>query len=482
MKKSIIGVLFTLFAVSIFALGCTQVVPQETPALLPAVVEQPEPEQPVVEEPTQTELGDEDPQEESVIEAGRFTIRADEALKEPLSALYGAVFNGEVPLFVEDNADLLAASADAGSDERPVIHATFLPGQVLIPESDLADVDTFIDFAISPDGQQVLIEAGALPEFITITDQTGVERVIPQPVRRVIVAYGPATGIVYSVNAGDRLVAASYLGARDPQGSAAMERIDPRFQSLVSDDYFSQQEFNLEHAATLDPDLVIAGARSPWADSVTELGIPIFLMEAETPEQLKEAVQLIGQMFGPHAAAQSQAWVAYYDWVVENILAETQQIPTEERVRVLFTGTDPLRIASGDMYQTDVIESAGGISVSTELSGYWNDVNMEQVAIWDPDVIIVPPYGGASVAAITDSSEWQILTAVQEGQVFRMPKLVVPWDTPAPDSVLGIIWMAERLNPDLIAFSCAEESEFFYNTFYNYAISGDEIAAICAIE
>jgi iron complex transport system substrate-binding protein len=227
---------------------------------------------------------------------------------------------------------------------------------------------------------------------------------------------------------------------------------------------------------------VIAGARSPWADSVTELGIPIFLMEAETPEQLKEAVQLIGQMFGPHAAAQSQAWVAYYDWVVENILAETQQIPTEERVRVLFTGTDPLRIASGDMYQTDVIESAGGISVSTELSGYWNDVNMEQVAIWDPDLIIVPPYGGASVAAITDSSEWQILTAVQEGQVFRMPKLVVPWDTPAPDSVLGIIWMAERLNPDLIAFSCAEESEFFYNTFYNYAISGDEIAAICAIE
>ncbi len=134
------------------------------------------------------------------------------------------------------------------------------------------------------------------------------------------------------------------------------------------------------------------------------------------------------------------------------------------------------------MYQTDVIESAGGISVSTELSGYWNDVNMEQVAIWDPDVIIVPPYGGASVGAITDSSEWQILTAVQEGQVFRMPKLVVPWDTPAPDSVLGIIWMAERLNPDLIAFSCAEESEFFYNTFYNYAISGEEIAAICAIE
>jgi hypothetical protein len=60
--------------------------------------------------------------------------------------------------------------------------------------------------------------------------------------------------------------------------------------------------------------------------------------------------------------------------------------------------------------------------------------------------------------------------------------LVVPWDTPAPDSVLGIIWMAGRLNPGLISLDCGEEAAYFYNTFYNYAISGDEIVAICTIE
>jgi iron complex transport system substrate-binding protein len=163
------------------------------------------------------------------------------------------------------------------------------------------------------------------------------------------------------------------------------------------------------------------------------------------------------------------------------ILDETQTIADEDRPTVLFTGTEPLRIASGDMYQTSLIEIAGGVSVSSELTGYWNDVNLEQIAAWDPDVIIVPPYGGATVEAITENPDWQILTAVQKGRVYRMPKLVAPWDTPAPDSVLGIIWLAQRLFPELETPDCAEQADYFYNTYYNYAISAEEIDTICAI-
>jgi iron complex transport system substrate-binding protein len=83
------------------------------------------------------------------------------------------------------------------------------------------------------------------------------------------------------------------------------------------------------------------------------------------------------------------------------------------------------------------------------------------------------------VEAITDSPKWQILDAVQAGHVYQIPKLVAPWDTPAPDSVLGIIWLAETLYPEQVQLSCAGETENFYNTFYGYDISAEEIAAIC---
>lgn len=419
---------------------------------------------------------------EMTLESARFTVMSDPILQDAVTALYEAFFEGEQPLFVKENPDLMAIRGVSSSGWRPGLQATFLPEAVLIPESDSEDMKNFIDFAISHDGQQVLIEMGALPAVISLTDQAGNQIEIQQPVRRVISAYGPATAIVYTINGGDRLVSASYLGARDPQGASAMARIDPRFPDLVGDDFFSQQEFNIEQAAMLEPDLIIGSLRSAWVDAVDQLAIPVFLMEAETPQQLRESVLLIGQLFGPHAYAQAQAWVAYYDMVFDSVQQQLGELPTDEKPRVLFTGTEPLRIASGDMYQTDIIDAAGGISVSAELSGYWNDMNLEQIAIWDPDLIIVPPYGGASVEAIAESPEWQILAAVQSGQVFRMPKLVVPWDTPAPDSVLGIIWMAELIHGDSLDLNCQEETEYFYNTFYNYTISGEEIAAICVIE
>lgn len=480
MRTRIFYVITSLLIISGLIMGCTAQVSEEQPDIMfPEAEEAPPVDMPTEQVITEDQISEPD----AVVSQARFTIQADEALIEPVSALYEAFFPGESALFVENSSDLIAAfSLPDFANERPVVQATFLPNAVLVPASENPDIVSFVAFAISPEGQQVLIDTGALPSVVVLTDQAGNSMEIQQPVNRVISAYGPATAVMYSVNAGDRLVAASFLGARDPQGAAAMERIDSRFSTLVGDDYFSQSEFNIEHAATLNPDLIIGGARSAWADTVKQVGIDVFLMEAETPEQLKQAVLLIGQIFGPHAYAQAQAWVTYYDMVVDLIQEQSQDIPQEGRVQVLFTGTEPLRVASGEMYQTDIIESAGGISVSAELGGYWNDINIEQVAAWNPNMLIVPPYGGATIEAITESAEWQILDAVQAGQVYRMPKLVVPWDTPAPDSVLGIVWMAERINPDLVSLDCGVEAVYFYNTFYNYAISGEEIATICAIE
>ena len=421
-------------------------------------------------------------EEEATEAAGRFTIQADESIQSVITSLYGALFASEAPVFVNEGGDLLvqATPEDEPFSMAP-LPATFLPGWQMIPQSENADLANFIGFAVSPDGQQRLIDLGELPSSITLTDQAGNTVEYQQPIHRVISTYGPSTAMVYGVGAGGRLVAASYLGARDEAGAAAMGRIDPRFESLIGDNYFSQDDFNLEEAANRNPDLIITSARTAWLDTVSELGIPFFLYDAETPEALKEAILLTGQLFGPNTAAQAEAWVKYYEWIEAAVLEQTNSLTEDDQVQVLFTGTSPLRVASGDMIQSSLIEIAGGISVSSELTGYWNDVNLEQVAAWNPDLILVPPYGGASVAAITEDPDWQILDAVQAGQVYRMPKLVAPWDTPTPDTVLAIIWLSNLLYPDLDTPDCGEQVQYFYNTFYNYDISAEEIDSLCAI-
>lgn len=461
-----------LFVINLLLIGCSTVGVDQPSATQASQPTEEEVTPPFATLDPQTDI------EEPIISA-RFTIQADDALKSAIVLLYQAYFQDESPVFVDEGSDLIAVKSPELVENRPEIFATFLTNAVFVPQKEMSEIQEFVDFSISPEGQQVLIDADELPSSVVLTDQAGKSVEIKQPIYRVISAYGPATAFIYSLDAEDRLVSASYLGARDPLGAEIMGKMDPRFPGIMGDDFFTQQDFNVEHAASLDPDLIITSARTSWLDTVEQIDLPLFLYDAETPERLIEAMLLTGQLFGPHPSAQAEAWVAYYEAVVKSILEQTSEIPEEERPRVLFTGTDPLRVASGEMYQTDIIEAAGGISVSAELTGYWNDINLEQVVIWDPDIIIVPPYGGASVEAITESQEWQILEAVQAGRVYRMPKLVVPWDTPVPDSILGIVWLAQQINPDKVYIDCSEEAEYFYNTFYNYAITTDELASIC---
>jgi len=395
-----------------------------------------------------------------------------------------ALLPGADVVFVEETQAELPIDFECRTISRvymplPGLAARYLAsqhcGDSIAPDTPLKA--GFLRFVVSADGQQIAIERELLPEVVEVVDQGGVTVRIPQPVRRIVAGYGVATYYTYVVGARDRIVAAGYVGMGGPAAKDAMRRIDPGFdQRFTAMSVIGQQEINVEELAALRPDVVFASARTQWISTVEELGIPVIRFEGETPERLKEAMTLTGAILGPDAANRAAEFNNLYDETVTRIGAQTAAQPI--RPRVYFSGTTPLRTVSRDMYQTAMIELAGGVSVSQELTGYWNDVNLEQVALWDPDVIFVPTYGGATVEAITASEEWQIVRAVQEGRVYQLPQFISPWDTPVPDSLLGIIWMAQKLHPDQ-NLDCAAQVQSFYHRFYEYAMPAEEAQALC---
>lgn len=409
------------------------------------------------------------------VQADELTFSAAPEYRPVVSVLYYAMTGAE-PRFVDTGAAIEATAEVTDIPEDTYVY--ILPDTALVLREDNADAQAFLAFAISPDGQMVLVDGGYLPETLTITDQAGNVVTVPQPVYRTVCPYSLVTYMIYAVGAGDTMVAAGYLGVNDPRGAAAMERIDPRFPELNVYG-LSQNNANVEEIALLDPDIVLSSARSDVLDPIIELGVPILRYEGETLERLQEAMRMTASLYGPNAMHRAELWIDYYDQVLATVRESAAS--TEKTPRVLFTGTQATRVASGSMYQSAMIEAAGGESVTADLSGYWNDANMEQILIWDPDVIFVPQYGAASVEAILEDPTWQLLDAVQAGRVYLVPRLVAPWDTPAPDSVLGIIWMAGILHPDRFELDCAEETHTFYNRFYGYAISDDEVAVLCGI-
>jgi len=398
-------------------------------------------------------------------------LHVEPGLEATAAALIDA-YGGDAELVAAD-ADLRLSFGSPVWDDALSVAPT--PESVLTRLGGSADAFAFQRVATSAAGQRALTEAGLLPATVTVRDQEGRTVVIPQPVERVYSAYGVATYLVYVLGAGDRLVAGNFLGARDPDGAAAMERIDPAFpdRNVTT----PQDTTNVEFVASLASDLVLSGGSGEWAAAVEAIGIPVLGFAGESPELLRESLRIAGQALGPNAMARAEAWITYYDQVLAAVESALSGI--ESRPTVLFTGTNRTRVASGVMYQSTLIALAGGRSVTAHLTGGWNDIDIEQVLTWNPDTILVPPYGQTSVAAVVEDPEWQLLDAVRAASVYRVPKVVAPWDTPVPDSVLAVVWLAETLHGAQTGLDCAAETRFFYQRFYDYDLRDEEIAALC---
>ena len=317
------------------------------------------------------------------------------------------------------------------------------------------------------------LSTGGATEPIELVDQTGRTVRIEEPVERLASVYGSGTYYVYALGVQARLVAGWYLGVKGlAQATEAMHRLEPRLAELL---LFGDP--NVEELVSRGVDLVMVdGSRhAALADQMGELGVPVLQYRVETPGALLEAMRLTGAALGPDATARAEAFIADYEQVVARVTEVLAGVPEDERARVLFLGTDASKVASGAMYQSLLIEAAGGVSVTEGLVGYWNEVGLEQILLWNPDVILIPPYGPLQPDDLLASADWAAIGAVRDGRVHRLPRLIAPMDAPVPESLLGVLWIAETLYPDLVDLDLAEEAVRFYATYYDYDLTGAEL-------
>ncbi len=118
--------------------------------------------------------------------------------------------------------------------------------------------------------------------------------------------------------------------------------------------------------------------------------------------------------------------------------------------------------------------------------GGWTKVNLEQIARWDPEVVLVTAYRqpvGRALEKIRGSAVWQELRAVERGRVAGFPKDFYPWDQPDIRWVLGLHWTAAQLHPSLFSqFSAEEAAREFYRELYGMEAEQIEAEVIPRLE
>lgn len=297
---------------------------------------------------------------------------------------------------------------------------------------------------------------------ITLTDQAGREMVLEEPAQTIVSCYYITTYATIALGLSDRVIGLEMKADSRPIYQMAAPQL------LELPNVGSLKEFNVEAAAALEPDLVLMPVKlSSYADTLTDLGINVLVVDPESQEQMEEMLTLIAKACSVEERAQEL--LDYYDEKLEQVGSLTFE--TTPRV-YMGSNSSYLETAPGEMYQSNLIELAGGENVASQLEGdYWTEVSYETILSMDPEVIIVPC--GAAYTAEDISSDPQLaeVTAVKNGAVYQMPQEIEEWDSPVPSGILGVLWLTSVLHEEAYSFETFQADVVdYYQRFYDFTI------------
>ncbi|MEG0013238.1 MAG: ABC transporter substrate-binding protein [Cellulosilyticaceae bacterium] len=309
----------------------------------------------------------------------------------------------------------------------------------------------------------------ALSDTITVTDQLGREVVVPREVNRIVSSYYITSSLLIALGAEDRVVGLEMKAdTREIYKVAA-----PEFLDLPA--IGSGKSVNVEEILALDPDVVIMPYRlKEFIPQFEALNIPVIAVEPESMKNFLECVELIGTVIGAEERATELA--NYYTSKMEEVKALTKDVQDKPKV-YMSGGSSFLTTCTANMYQNDLIEMAGGENVAGGLSdGYWANVSIEELLVWNPEYIYSVGYASYGQEEITGDVKLSNLSAVTSGNVYTFPSILEPWDYPTPSSVLGILWLVNSLHPELYTMEeYTEEAQNFYKTFFDIEVTPQDM-------
>lgn len=322
----------------------------------------------------------------------------------------------------------------------------------------------------------------ALQPTGAFVDSTG--RVIPVPakIQRIAVT-GPLSQIYILPLAGDMLVGVSNAYAEDAAlhlPSYILEKTE------IGQLYGGKGEMDLEALLAAAPDIVIdiGEAKKTTADDLTALteqtGIPFIHIDA-TVATAPEAFRTLGRLLGREEKAEELA--VWCENTNANISAMMEKVDADNARKALLyclgdTGTFVL--AEGSFHAETVNMMGHNVAVVEDVvsSGAGNEVDLEQILVWNPEVIVFAP--DSCYDSVAAAPQWQSIAAITQGQYYKTPYGPYGWlsSPPAVQRYLGMLWLGQLLYPEYTAYDLQEEVTAYYKLFYSCDLTNEMYQAL----
>lgn len=304
---------------------------------------------------------------------------------------------------------------------------------------------------------------------VIITDQLGRQVEIPSHLQRIAALDHFEGHIAFALGQQDKLVHQALYGKL----AQAMLKVDANFRAKPQIRQ-EQKTITTESLAALNPQVIFINSSFDKTQLLQfeSAGMKVIALKGETLADSYEAVRLMARVLGRED--RGEKYIAACDKLLQLVKDRTGDIPVDKRLNVLFTGPrDVFSVATKDMLQSSIIETAGGKNAASEIKGYWITVSPEQISTWNPDVIFLgSSLDTYSPDALYTNPHFATVKAAQDKRVYSFPSTIGWWDYPAPRHVLGTIWAAITLYPEKFSdIDMTKLADEFYFEFLGHSFT-----------
>lgn len=260
-----------------------------------------------------------------------------------------------------------------------------------------------------------------------VVDELGRKIRLPAKVTRAVSLAPSLTELVFSVGAGDRLVGVTTY-CNYPADAKKIKKIGDVLKP------------NIENIVALKPQVVFVSTASQleaFTKTLEQQNIKVFVTNPNSLEHIYKSIEKMGEVFGEKENAED---------VVTNLRKRVAKVEestkNSEKIKT-FVQLDKSPFTIGkDSFLTDLIEKAGGVSVTKEVSTPYFKISKERALASNPAVIII----SESPDNNTPSEVFKNSSAVKNKKVFKIDADIL--SRPSPRIVDGLEQIAKSLHPD----------------------------------
>jgi len=277
-----------------------------------------------------------------------------------------------------------------------------------------------------------LVAMLTVPSFAsrTLTDEMGRTVVVPDHPHRVICLMPSVTDTVYALGAGDDVVAISDY-TKYP--AAALSK--PSVGDLIKP--------SIETILSLHPDLVIGVQPKGPMEVTSELeriGIPVFLVSPHGIAGIMNSVETIGLAL--NRKPQADALVRTLEQRIDAVRARTKGQPTPRVFMPVWY--DPITTIGKHSFITEIIEAAGGRSITDDLNSEWPDVSLEVVLSRNPDALLLVRGGKTTLKVLEQRPGWGNMNAIKDQRAYYVDDRI---NFPSPVAIDALEDLAKQFHP-----------------------------------